>query len=185
VRPWLNALLAAATLAYPALVYAGLGHWNPLWMALLLCTLPLMRAWADRNPMWLVAAGGALLLGAAASLQGTWLPLKLYPVLVSTVLLVVFASSLRFPPTVIERIARLREPQLPASGVAYTRKVTAAWCVFFVANGCVSAATAVWGSDQLWFLYNGLFAYLLIGLFFGVEWTIRQRVRLRALHPHG
>jgi uncharacterized membrane protein len=185
VRSWLNGLLVAATLAYPALVYAGLGHWNPLWMAMLLCGLPLLRAWADRNPVWLVAAAGALLLGVAASVQGSWMPLKLYPVLVSAVLLAVFASSLRFPPTVVERIARIREPQLPPAGVAYTRKVTVAWCAFFIANGSVSAATAVWGSDRSWFLYNGLLAYLLIGLFFGVEWTIRQRVRLRGVHSHG
>lgn len=185
MRAWLHGLLAAATLAYPAVVYAGLGRWNPLWMALLLGTVPLVRAWADRNPMWLMAAGGALLLGAASSLQGNWLPLKLYPVLVNAVLLAIFASSLKFPPTVVERIARLREPQLPPAGVAYTRKVTAAWCVFFVINGSVSAATAVWGSDQAWFLYNGLLAYLLIGLFFAAEWTIRQRVRLRASHFHG
>jgi uncharacterized membrane protein len=183
VRPWLNALLAAATLAYPALVYVGLGRWNPLWMSLLLCSLPLMRAWTDRDPMWLVAAAGALLLGVAASVQGSWMPLKLYPVLVSAVLLAVFAASLKFPPTVVERIARLREPQLPPAGVAYTRKVTAAWCIFFVANGTLSAATALWGSDQLWLLYNGLLAYLLIGLFFALEWTIRQR--LRAAHHHG
>jgi len=184
VRPWLNALLAAATLAYPALVYVGLGRWNPLWMALLLCTLPLARAWSDRNPMWLVAAAGAVLLGGAASLQGSWLPLKLYPVLVSAVLLAVFAASLKFPPTVIERIARLREPELPAHGVVYTRKVTVAWCLFFVANGSAAAATAVWGSDQLWLLYNGLLAYVLIGVFFAIEWTIRQRVRLRAAPSH-
>ena len=98
-------------------------------------------------------------------------------------LLVVFAASLAFPPTAVERIARLSEPDLPPSGVAYTRRVTQVWCGFFVLNGALALATALWMSDRAWALYNGLIAYGLIGLLFGVEWLVRQRVR--AGHRHG
>ena len=111
------------------------------------------------------------------------LPLKLYPALINAVLLVVFAASLAFPPTAVERIARLSEPDLPPSGVAYTRRVTQVWCGFFVLNGALALATALWMSDRAWALYNGLIAYGLIGLLFGVEWLVRQRVR--AGHRHG
>jgi uncharacterized membrane protein len=177
-RP-LQLLVTVATAAYPLLVYVGFGRWDPLWLALGLAALMLLRAASARDAMWLVAAVGALLLGAATTLAGSWLPLKLYPVMVSAVLLAVFGTSLWRGPTVIERIARIREPQLPPAAVAYTRKVTLAWCAFFVANGAVSAATALWASERLWLLYNGLLSYLLVGTFFVAEWLLRQRMRAR------
>lgn len=179
MRRSLQLLAMVATAAYPLLVYLGFGRWDPLWLALGLAGLMLLRAAGARDAMWLVAAIGALLLGAATTLAGSWLPLKLYPVMVSAVLLAVFGASLWRGPTVIERIARMREPQLPPAGVAYTRKVTLAWCAFFVGNGALSAATALWASEQLWLLYNGLLSYLLIGTFFVAEWLLRQRLRAR------
>ena len=77
----------------------------------------------------------------------------------------------------IERVARLREPALPTAAVSYTRKVTIAWCVFFLLNGAIALYTALWASLEAWTLYNGFIAYLLIGLMFGVEWLIRRNVR--------
>jgi uncharacterized membrane protein len=184
VPAFVQVLLAVATAAYPLLVYLGFGRWDPLWLALALAALFALRAWSARDPVWLAAGAGALALGAAASFAGSWMPLKLYPVLVSAVLLAVFGASVLRPPTVVERIARLHEPTLPPQGVAYTRKVTLAWCGFFLANGAVSAATALWASDAVWLLYNGLLAYLLIAAFFGGEWLLRQRHLARRV-PHG
>jgi uncharacterized membrane protein len=187
VRSPLKLLVTVATVAYPLVVYLGFGRWNPAWVGLALAVLLFLRAWSGRDFVWLAAGVGALLLGAAAGLGGSWVPLKLYPVMVSAVLLAVFAASLRRGPTVIERIARLTEPQLPPEGVAYTRKVTVAWCGFFLCNGALSAATALWASEQAWVLYNGLLSYVLIGLFFGAEWMLRQRMRARlaAVGAHG
>lgn len=172
-------LITLATAAYPLLVYAGLGRWDPMWLMLGLAALMSARAWTSRDRLWLAAAAGVLLLGGATVLGGSWLPLKLYPVLVSAALLTLFGLSLLHPPTVIERIARLAEPRLDAAGVAYTRRVTVAWCGFFVVNGALSAGTAVWGSDRLWLLYNGFLSYVFIGLFFGGEWLLRRRMRAR------
>jgi uncharacterized membrane protein len=173
-------LLTVATLAYPVLVYCGFGRWDPPWLALALAALLFLRAWSSRAGVWLLAGCGALVLGAASALGGGWLPVKLYPVMVSLVLLLVFGASVLRPPTVIERIARLAEPGLDAAGVAYTRKATIAWCVFFLANGCAAAATALWGSERIWLLYNGLIAYGLIGAMFAGEWLVRRRLRPRA-----
>lgn len=176
----LKLLATLATAAYPLVMYLGFGRWDPLWLALGLAALLCLRAWSGRDAIWLVAAAGALLLGAASAWGGGWVPLKLYPVMVSAVLLGVFGFSLWRPPTVVERIARLTEPQLPPEGVAYTRKVTLAWCGFFLANGTLAAATALWASERVWLLYNGLLAYLLIAAFFAGEWVLRQRMRARA-----
>lgn len=183
----LKALLTLATVAYPLVVYLGFGRWDPAWLAVLLAALLFLRAASGRDALWLAAGVGALLLGLTAKLGGGWVPLKLYPVMVSAVLLGVFATSLWRGPTVIERIARIADPALPPAAVAYTRNVTLAWCGFFVVNGAISAATALWGSEQAWVLYNGLLSYVFMGAFFGAEWLLRQRLRARlaALPTHG
>ena len=172
-------LVTLATVAYPLVVYLGFGRWNPVWIALALAALLFLRAWSGRDLVWLAAGCGALLLGAATTLGGGWLPLKLYPMLLSAVLFAVFGFSLWRPPSIVERIARITEPDLPAAGVIYTRKVTLAWCGFFVVNGAISLATTLWGSEQAWVLYNGLLSYVLMGVFFGGEWLLRQRLRAR------
>jgi uncharacterized membrane protein len=118
-------------------------------------------------------------LAACTGLANAALPLKLYPVLINTALGALFAWSLAKPPTAIERIARLQRPELDAAGVAYTRKVTWVWLVFFVLNGSVAAGTALWASDATWALYNGLLCYGLMGVLFAGEWLVRQRVMTR------
>ena len=177
-----TALVWLVTLLYPLIIYLGLGRFEPRWMALFLLAMVLARAIISRDAVWLGAACGALLLVAVSFFGNQSLPLKLYPVLVSAVMLTVFGLSLRHPPTAIERIARLHDPQLPPEAVAYTRKVTEVWCLFFIANGCVSLATAMWASDRVWAVYNGLVSYVLMGLLFVGEWLMRKRMRARIQH---
>jgi uncharacterized membrane protein len=50
---------------------------------------------------------------------------------------------------------------------------------FFVINGTIAAALTLWAPLAWWTLYNGLIAYLLMGLLFAGEWLVRQRVRGR------
>ncbi len=89
----------------------------------------------------------------------------------------VFGLSLLFPPTIVERIARITEPNLPPGGVVYTRRVTAIWAVFLLFNAVVSAATALWGTLAQWTLWNGLISYLLMGTLFAGELIVRRAVR--------
>ena len=110
---------------------------------------------------WRIAAGRALL------------PVS------NAVLLTVFAASLWRPPTVIERIARIREPTLPPAAVVYTRRVTIVWSVFFALNGAAALYTAVATPLETWTLYNGFIAYLLIGALFVTELAIRSVWRAR------
>lgn len=100
----------------------------------------------------------------------------LYPVIVNGALLGYFYGSLRRGPTAIERLARLEDPQLPSEGVGYTRVLTKVWCGFFVFNGAVAALTAWWGEPRAWALYNGLFAYVLIGALVVGERLLRPRL---------
>ena len=172
--------VAAASVAYPLVVWLALGHVGPRWIALGLAGLALARAALTRERFWMAAAAAVLLLAAAGAWTDGWVPLKLYPVVVNLALLGAFAASLRRGPSAIERLARLREPALPPAAIAYTRRVTQVWCGFFAANAAVSAATALWADAAGWALYNGLVAYLLMGLLMGGEWLVRRRVRARA-----
>ena len=172
---------AALSVGFPALVYFGRDRLSPQALAIVLVLIIWLRkriAFGMRPSPWLVAGG--LLLALLALGRNDVLPLKLYPVLVNEALLAIFAASLWYPPPVAERIARLGYPDLPIEIVAYTRKVTQAWCVFFGANALTALWTAVWGSDDVWFYYNGIIAYLLAGLMFTGEWLLRRRL-LRSL----
>lgn len=108
---------------------------------------------------------------------GQALGLKFYPVVMNLGFLVLFAGSLFSRMTVVERLARIKEPDLSDAGVAYTRKVTWVWSLFFIINGGIAAITAVFFSDEVWLFYNGFLAYLLIGLLAASEWIVRQRMK--------
>jgi uncharacterized membrane protein len=177
--PLLGAVLLAVSLAYPVVVYLALGHVSPRWIALLLVVLALARAWVTRESFWLVAAVLATVLAGASFLGDFWGPLKLYPALVNLVMLGLFGMSLWRGPSVVERVARLRDPDFPPAAVVYTRRVTQVWCGFFVVNGLVAVATALWASTAVWTLYNGLLSYIAMGVLMGVEWLVRRRVRGR------
>lgn len=176
-----TALTAASTAgmaAYPILVYLGLRQGiAPRWLALAMLALLALR-WGQpllrRIPMPLAIAIVVAAL-ALAWFRGTASVLY-YPVGVNLAMLIVFAASLRFPPPVIERLARLRHPDLDEHGVRYTRKVTQVWCGFFVLNAAAAAATARSGNPEIWTFYNGFLAYLLMGTLFLGELLVRRRV---------
>ncbi|WP_416306506.1 hypothetical protein [Neptunicella sp. SCSIO 80796] len=179
-------LLAILALLYPFLAYAGLVYGSPQWVAGILVVILLVRLkWGKSlfSPLFVNLFVILLSLSLGYSLlTGSPLGIRLYPVLVNLVFLLVFASSLFSSQTVVERLARLKEPDLPASGVAYTRKVTLVWSVFFILNGTIAAYTAFFTNIQIWTLYNGFISYLLIAILGGSEWLIRQKVRQR--HEH-
>lgn len=179
LRKCLAPLFAVLTVLYPAMVYLTLDRFAPVWIALLLVSIALARAWILRSRRWLLAAAAAAVLAAICLLTGEVLALQLYPVVVNLVFLAVFAFSLWRPPSVVERLARLREPMLPPEAVAYTRRVTQVWCGFFVLNGSLALYTALWASPAQWAFYNGFVAYVLMATLFAIEWLVRRRVRGR------
>lgn len=173
-------LLAALSVFYPLLAYVSLQQSHGSVLLPIIVALALLRSW--RSPELIERAS---LFGLCLVIILSWwvlpaaITVKLYPVLMNLVMLIVFGSSLWQKQTVIERIARLKEKDLPPAGVLYTRRVTQVWCVFFLVNGAISLGTALLAGDKLWTLYNGGLAYLLMGGLFSGEWLVRRKIRGR------
>lgn len=171
-------MLALLGAAYPFIVYLSLGHLPTGWLL------------GALGALWL---GRALLHPADAQIGGRYLPilaligsltlavintesaLRAYPVMMSALMLSTFGISLIHGRPVIERLARLRHPNLPPEGVHYTRRVTQVWCGFFLFNGFIATALGLWGSWQVWAWYNGAISYLIIGALVMGEWLLRPR----------
>lgn len=179
----LKIAVAVVVLLYPIAIYFGLQQFQPKYLALSLAALVILRASITRSPifkavkgLWAIVLVAGLGIAAFSFFDNSDLGLKLYPVIITSAFLTVFAYSLRHPPTVIERLARVQEPDLPPEGVAYTRKVTQVWCAFFVFNILVSLYTVIFSSTEIWTLYNGLISYLLMGTLFISELLYRKCV---------
>ncbi|MFB4392663.1 MULTISPECIES: hypothetical protein [unclassified Pseudomonas] len=173
--------LLLAGVLYPFAVHFGMAHFAPWQFAVLLGGLWLARALkTPRHTHDLCMAVAALAFCVLLGLSDSPQLLRWYPVLINAFMLVWFGSSLLHGMPVAERLARLREPQLPAQGVRYTRRVTQVWCLFFLVNGLIAAGLTLWAPLAWWTLYNGLLAYAAMGLLFVGEWLVRERVRGRS-----
>lgn len=180
MRRALRALPVLITLLFPLALWLGDGRLSPAWLAGLLLLVGLLRLWSVTPTLatryW---AGGTVLLALLALFSGVSLPLRFYPVLVNGLFLAMFAYSLFLPPSMVERLARLREADFPAVAIAYTRRVTQVWCGFFIVNGAIALYTALYGSLAQWSFYNGFLAYLLMGLLFAGEYCARYFFKRR------
>ena len=170
-------------LGYPVAIYCALLWFEPRSVAAALVVFLILRhrSYAQRflhELSWVSRAilGGLVLLCLSALVANDETLLRLYPAALSGTFLLVFGLSLLRPPTVVERLARLRNPELPAAGVRYTRQVTQVWCAFFIVNGLIAVWTAVWSSREVWAVYNGFIAYLAMGALFAGEWLLRRRL---------
>ena len=100
---------------------------------------------------------------------------RLYPAVMVSLALIVFAVSLLRTP-LVELFARRMGETLDARGVAYCRRVTVVWTVFLALHLAVTVAT-VFSTREVWVFYNGFLAYVLMGALFAGEWIVRRRVR--------
>ncbi|MGU3415325.1 hypothetical protein ACLBW0_16320 [Enterobacteriaceae bacterium C34A] len=183
--PLMRLATGAIVLAWPLLVGFGLAHNGLHWLLPVMAALLLLRlfqvrkqAGPMRRVLQSVALAGIALCVASSVLKAHQL-LLFYPVVVNLVMLAVFGGSLWSAMPLVERLARLREPNLPPEGVRYTRQVTRIWCLFFIVNGSVALFTALYGDMRLWTAWNGVIAYLLMGSLMAGEWLVRRRLMKR------
>ena len=175
---------AAACLVaiYPLIILFGLQRFPLHYIGFFLIGLAVLRLLLQRGEdgqqlLNILLSVVLILVVIYVLLSGQTEWFRFYPVAVNGIMLFVFGYSLMRGMPMVERLARVTEPDLPALAVPYVRKVTVMWCIFFALNGLVALYTALWASFEVWAWYNGAFAYGLMGAVFAVEWLVRARVR--------
>ncbi len=133
---------------------------------------------------WL-AAGAALLIAGlcAQALLGVQVPTQvLYlaqHVGIHAFLAIGFGSTLRAGQTpLITTLAQRVHRHFPAAMALYTRKVTWAWTLYFVAMALLSLGLYAWARFDTWALFANLLTPLAVVAMFGAEFGLRYR-----LHP--
>lgn len=169
----ISVLLTILMVCYPFAVMWAIQHDQLFLMSGLLIAVAVIRFFLSKDQIFLPLTIFTLLCGTLTLLLQNALWLKFYPVLMSLGSATLFAYTLIRPPTMIERFARLHQPDLPESGVRWTRQVTKVWCGFFVFNALVALIT-VFLSTQIWALYNGFISYVLMGILLLGEFVLRR-----------
>jgi uncharacterized membrane protein len=176
LRELLPAITGAIGILYPFLVYFARARVPPVLLVALAMALGAWHLLRPREqaimPRWSFFVIPGILLALLAARPA--LAMQAYPPLVSLCLAGAFAWSLAYPPSAIERIARLTHPRMTAEMIAYTRTVTKVWIAFFLANASIATICAVWFTVAIWTLWTGLVSYLLIGALFLGEWIVRR-----------
>lgn len=166
-------LLFVLSLMYPFAVYFLRETFSYSCFGVFLIVVLILRAFLEKN------LNQRFLFLMISGIMGTlffWndrIAVHLYPVIVSLSFAAVLGWTLIYPPSLIERFARIFEGDLDARGVVYTRKVTILWLLFCVINAGISLATLLIDNPEIWMLYNGLISYVLIGIIMGSEYLFR------------
>ena len=177
-------VLGMLLILYPVFIFFGLRHFDISTITGVLALLFVARCFlkppasmrAQQNSTRALSVAGVVLV-AFSFFNDSDLPLRFYPVIVNGGMFILFTSTILYPPSFIESLARLKTPDLPQSACVYTRKVTLAWMLFFLVNGSIALYTAVYSSMKVWTFYNGFLAYIAMGTLFALEFLLRLYVR--------
>ena len=101
-----------------------------------------------------------------------------YPVLVNSILFVVFAGSLTTKESLLLRVVRARGSLINKRTPGYLSRLTAIWAGFFVINGMIAIWTTS-ASLEIWTIYNGMISYLFIAIIALCEWVYRRHYMKR------
>jgi uncharacterized membrane protein len=175
---------ALLMIGYPFAVYAALAANRP-GLAVTLCVLSLTLLAVAAPRRWrLVVIALFSLVALIAFMSGLGTRLSyLPPVVVNVGLAAWFGVTLRPDrEPIISRIARIERGTLAPDLVAYTRRLTLVWTLFFLAMAAVSAALSVLPSAAPWAWFTTFGNWICIAaLFFGEQLYRRRRF---AHHPH-
>jgi uncharacterized membrane protein len=181
---WLwKAIILLGCIGYQLMMYWSVSDHRPglLQIAMLSSPLILAACWgllhSGRKPLWLMlivaTAAGMYLLEHQEQLNAA----VIYGVPHAAAycfLLWFFGRTLRRgKEPLISRLARRVHGGLPPYMEAYTRRVTAAWCVFFAAQLGVSAMLFAFASLHTWSLFINIVNLPLAALMFAGEYLYR------------
>lgn len=178
-------LTTAATIAIPVLIHVGAVSQQPLAAATALSLLLLPFVLADvRHARY--GRAGLLLLGTAA----LWLLLGGMPLLYATPVAIHLALCALFAATLlpgrkplISAYVELQYDSVSVATYRYTRRITAAWAVFFGLMAAQSLLLALFAPVEVWSLFVNLLNYFLVLAVFVIEYLVRRRVLRDRQHP--
>ncbi len=165
-------------MAYPIVLYFTRDQLPPLAFVIAGISLVLLRAGLAhdvRLRSWRVPLLFALALMLAIALLDAELGARFYPVVMSLAAAAVFGVTLLNPPSLIERLARLKAADLPDQAISYCRTVTWVWTIWLLLNAAIAAALALAGMDAAWALWTGIVAYVIGGILLAGEWIFRRQ----------
>lgn len=165
-------LFVVLFILYPLIVYWGLHRGEIFWVGLFLFAVSAIEAVRKKTAITVSCAVATGLLGVLSYEFSSSVPLRIYPVLINLAWFLFWLQSLTTVP-MVERFARMRHPNLTSAERRYCRTVTLCWCVFFLINGVIALDSAWNRSLEWWTFYNGFLSYILIGVMFAAEWTVR------------
>jgi uncharacterized membrane protein len=181
-------MLICGAVSYPLVMYAGIKTFSPRFVVILFGLMVIAGAvLKKRDPYtqrFLAPVMGVILLCLISAFFNRSHFMLYLPVLISLNLLVSFGYTLFRPPSMVAIFAQqttaitFNDEQL-----RYCRQVTLIWVIFFVLNGTVAGLTACCAALEVWSFYNGLIAYVAMGLLFATElvyrhWRFRRYVGL-------
>lgn len=185
-RAWVVVLLAVLSIAFAVAAHAALVDGLPPAAGALLSLVPLslLVLWFFRRTGQRIAALAILATGAAA-VALEWPALERhFPSLFfleysggNLLLAMLFGRTLfggREP--LVTTFARIAHNGLTPALARYTRKVTIAWTVFFLALFATATALYAAGFTAAWSLLANLLSPILMALMFVVEYGIRHVV---------
>lgn len=194
---WRRRVQLAAAAAF-LLVYAGLSHYSnsaarthDLGVALALgpvLTVGVALIWRWAHPLAALLAGAAV----AVLLRRYWATLEEnFPLVyllqeagLYSLMALSFGLSLRKSQVALctQLADRIHGP-LNAQEVRYTRRVTAAWALFFAAITAATVALFVFSSLRIRSLFANFLVLPLIGVMFIAEYAVRRRVLPQVSRP--
>ena len=156
--------------AYPFAVLLALKSGSFGAVAAILALAAALGFFANRQKILLLCGLGVV---CAACVLKSAAAVKMYPVVMNFAVMAMFALSLLKKP-LVQIIGEKMLGGLPPRGVVYARKVTIAWAIFMLFLTACSAAT-VFMPDEVWAVFNGFAAYILIAIMFALEYIARKR----------
>lgn len=106
------------------------------------------------------------------------------PLVVPLGLAVLFGLTLLPGATpLVTQVSRVMKGELDAKALRYTRGVTQAWTLFFLALALESVLLAYFAAPATWSLFANGLNYLFLAAFFVIEYLIRRRLFREVTHP--
>ncbi len=184
-RSWVF-LVVVLSAGFAMLAHASLIEGVPPTVGALLSLVPVcaLALWAVRRSRRRIALVVALVI-AAIAVAASWGTLERhFPDLffvehagANLALAFVFGRTLfaaREP--LVTRFARILHGELPPEVLRYTRQVTVAWTIFFLALFTLSCVLYLGRLLPAWSLLANLLSPLLVGSMFVIEYAVRHRV---------